>query len=226
MKNTLTIFSFFFLFSSCIFAQNWTIIPYEDITDEGLRIISMYEDSEGNIWGGNAYSGRIIRWDGEDWEVFNNDVTGLVYESPSVGSIFQDSNEKIWFCSFGDGVTAWENGNWSNYNKTNSDIPSDYVLDVAEEEDKLWFTMSKRLVSFDGTTWTSIDIPETTENPGDLASMGTRVQNLFDYLEDDETITEFLDNFPTVKFEQVERVLQISQHLLINVTEVAHENFA
>jgi len=58
--------------------------------------------------------------------------------------------------------------------------------------------------------------------------MGTRVpiKNLFDYLEDDETITEFLDNFPTVKLEQVERVLQISQHLLINVTEVAHENFA
>ncbi len=48
--------------------------------------------------------------------------------------------------------------------------------------------------------------------------MGTRVpiKNLFDYLEDDETVTEFLDNFPTVKLEQVERVLQISQHLSAN----------
>ena len=57
--------------------------------------------------------------------------------------------------------------------------------------------------------------------------MGTRVpiKNLFDYLEDGETITEFLDDFPTVKSEQVGRVLQISQHLLINVTEVAYENF-
>jgi len=58
--------------------------------------------------------------------------------------------------------------------------------------------------------------------------MGTRVpiKNLFDYLEDGETIVEFLDDFPTVKKEQIGRVLQISQYLLINVTEVAHENFA
>ncbi len=58
--------------------------------------------------------------------------------------------------------------------------------------------------------------------------MGTRVpvKNLFDYLEDGETITEFLEDFPSVTKEQVERILQISQKLIHNLTEVAHENFA
>ena len=41
--------------------------------------------------------------------------------------------------------------------------------------------------------------------------MGTRVpiKNLFDYLEDGETIVEFLDDFPTVKKEQIDSVLLI-----------------
>lgn len=58
--------------------------------------------------------------------------------------------------------------------------------------------------------------------------MGTRVpiKNLFDYLEEGEPISEFLDDFPTVKAEQVSAVLQISQQLLMNVTKVAHENIA
>ena len=58
--------------------------------------------------------------------------------------------------------------------------------------------------------------------------IGTRVpvKSLFDYLEEGETISEFLEDFPTVKKEQVERVLKISQKLLQNLTEVAHENFA
>ncbi len=58
--------------------------------------------------------------------------------------------------------------------------------------------------------------------------MGTRVpvKNLFDYLEEGETVSGFLDDFPTVKKEQVQQVLKISNQLLTSLTEVAHENFA
>ncbi len=58
--------------------------------------------------------------------------------------------------------------------------------------------------------------------------MGTRVpvKNLFDYIEDGETIAEFLEDFPSVKKEQVQQVLKISNQLLTSLTEVAHENFA
>ncbi len=57
---------------------------------------------------------------------------------------------------------------------------------------------------------------------------GTRVpvKNLFDYLEEGETVVEFLEDFPTVKMEQVQQVLKISNQLLTSLTEVAHENFA
>ena len=46
---------------------------------------------------------------------------------------------------------------------------------------------------------------------------GTRVpiQNLFDCLEDGESLDEFLDQFPTVMLEQVLRVLEASKERLL-----------
>ncbi len=57
---------------------------------------------------------------------------------------------------------------------------------------------------------------------------GTRVpiKNLFDYIEEGETIEEFLEDFPSVTRDQVERVLVLSQKLIISSTEILHENFA
>lgn len=57
---------------------------------------------------------------------------------------------------------------------------------------------------------------------------GTRVpiKNLFDYLETGETIAEFLEDFPTVRREQVIRLLELSQKVLTFSTELLHENFA
>jgi len=46
---------------------------------------------------------------------------------------------------------------------------------------------------------------------------GTRVpiQNLFDCLENGETLNEFLDQFPTVTREQVLRILESAKELLM-----------
>lgn len=171
MKNTLTIFFFLTLLSSTVFAQTWTVIPYDQISDEGLRIISLHEDTDGNVWGGNAYAGRIVRWDGTNWETFNNDVTGMDYDSPSVPAILQDAGGKMWFCS-GDGVATWENGNWVNYKTSNSDIPQSFASNVIEENGTMWFTMRQSLVSFDGSTWTEATVPDADWNAIGLASMG------------------------------------------------------
>lgn len=45
---------------------------------------------------------------------------------------------------------------------------------------------------------------------------GTRVpiKNLFDYLESGDTIENFLNDFPTVKKEQVIEILELAEHIL------------
>ncbi len=56
---------------------------------------------------------------------------------------------------------------------------------------------------------------------------GTRVtiQSLFDYIETGETLGEFLENFPTVKKEDVLQVLLMARKSL-TTEKVLHENFA
>jgi uncharacterized protein (DUF433 family) len=53
--------------------------------------------------------------------------------------------------------------------------------------------------------------------------MGTRVpiKNLFDCLEEGESIAEFLDQFPTVTREQVLAVLELSKERLLAADEIA-----
>lgn len=57
---------------------------------------------------------------------------------------------------------------------------------------------------------------------------GTRVpiKNLFDYLETGETIDDFLDDFPSVKREQIIKLLEFSEQIMIKSTEILNENFA
>jgi uncharacterized protein (DUF433 family) len=57
---------------------------------------------------------------------------------------------------------------------------------------------------------------------------GTRVpiKNLFDYLETGDSIETFLDDFDSVKKEQVIKVLEMSQKLIETSTEILNENFA
>jgi uncharacterized protein (DUF433 family) len=57
---------------------------------------------------------------------------------------------------------------------------------------------------------------------------GTRVpiKNLFDYLETGESIEDFLNDFEGVKKEQVIKVLEMSQKLIENSSNILNENFA
>ncbi len=57
---------------------------------------------------------------------------------------------------------------------------------------------------------------------------GTRVpiKNLFDYLEAGETIESFLEDFESVRREQVVLLFMFSHQLLKSTSEIFHENFA
>ena len=56
--------------------------------------------------------------------------------------------------------------------------------------------------------------------------LGTRVpvKNLFDYLEEGDTVEEFLEDFPSVKKEQVVKVLKISRRLVERSSQLLYED--
>ena len=73
-----------------------------------------------------------------------------------------------------------------------------------------------------------MDIKNLVEvNPRKLSGTpvfsGTRVpiKNLFDYLEEGDSLDVFLDDFPTVSREQVQGVLELSREKLLAEYEIA-----
>ena len=56
--------------------------------------------------------------------------------------------------------------------------------------------------------------------------LGTRVpvKNLFDYLEEGEAMEEFLKDFPSVRKEQVVKLLEISRGLVERSSQLLYEN--
>jgi len=57
---------------------------------------------------------------------------------------------------------------------------------------------------------------------------GTRVpiKNLFDYLETGDSIETFLEDFESVKREQVVKILEMSKKFIETSTNIVNENFA
>ena len=57
---------------------------------------------------------------------------------------------------------------------------------------------------------------------------GTRVpvKNLFDYLEAGKSIDSFVEDFDTIKKEQILQLLELTNKLLLSSTAILNENFA
>ena len=70
----------------------------------------------------------------------------------------------------------------------------------------------------------SID-PEVMSGAAVFAGTRVLVQNLFDYIEGGEDLSEFLDDFPSVSKETALAVLEMAKKSLTS-EKVLHENFA
>jgi uncharacterized protein (DUF433 family) len=70
----------------------------------------------------------------------------------------------------------------------------------------------------------SID-PEVMSGTPVFAGTSVPVQNLFDYIEGGEDLTEFLDDFPSVSKEAAVAVLEMAKRTL-TTEKWLHENFA
>lgn len=70
----------------------------------------------------------------------------------------------------------------------------------------------------------SID-PEIMSGTPVFAGTRVPIQNLFDYIEGGEDLTEFLDDFPSVSKDAAVAVLKMAKRSL-TTEKVLHENFA
>ncbi len=96
--------------------------------------------------------------------------------NPDVGfrnhQIIVDANDDVWVAVAG-GLLRYDGSSWTAYRASSSDLPADYVFDVAAEPsgDAVWVATEDGLARFDGTTWTVYD--ESDGMPADVITTVT-----------------------------------------------------
>ncbi|WP_281558109.1 two-component regulator propeller domain-containing protein [Thalassomonas sp. RHCl1] len=121
----------------------------KDIGHDILRMV--YEDSQGILWLATQGEG-LIRFDPRNQQVKRyrydandaNDANSL--SDNDVSSIYEDSKQRLWICTFGGGLNRLEPGSdkFIRYHHDPNDITSigaNTVTDIAEDKSgKLWIT--------------------------------------------------------------------------------------
>ena len=94
LSGHILFFNLLFLSNLGIFAQN---LKFERFTTQnGLssnQISCIVQDTKGYLWIGTI-SGGLNRFDGYNFQVYENDSSGLIH--PSITSLFIDSENKLW----------------------------------------------------------------------------------------------------------------------------------
>jgi ligand-binding sensor domain-containing protein len=75
--------------------------------------------------------------------------------SSYVYAIFKDSRNRLWFASFGKGLTVLDNGNYKTFNKTTG-LASDIIYSITEDKKgNIWFsTGDAGIFKYDGSKFT------------------------------------------------------------------------
>ncbi|MCB0525572.1 MAG: response regulator [Lewinellaceae bacterium] len=113
----------------------------------GVNLV--FKDSRGDYWfGSNA---GAIRYDGKNIQLFS-EKEGMI--GPGVLKIIEDRLGRMWFVTYGSGITCYDGLNFIQYNQ-NEGLLSNAVLDILEDRNgKIWVATSNGISCFDGTNFT------------------------------------------------------------------------
>lgn len=121
-------------------------------TDQGLAsntVVSILEDTKGNIWFGTD-GGGVSKYDGRGFETFSS-ARGL--ENNYIRSLFEDSQGNIWLGSYG-GVYKYD-GRSIQVFTTEDGLINNSVISINEDnKGNMWFGTENGLSIFDGKSFT------------------------------------------------------------------------
>jgi len=146
---------------------DWTVY---DTTNSGLpneHIPGIAIDTNGNVW---LEASPLVKFDGTNWTVYDTSNSGL--PSDHVSGIAADANGNVWVASspywdgsqtVGGGLVKFDGTNWTVYDTSNSELPSNYLYNLTIGKDgNIWEIAygwgPESLVRFDGTDWTIFNL--------------------------------------------------------------------
>jgi hypothetical protein len=131
------------MLSNSTFEQNHPpyFLIYNTMKQFTQLLICVLTLLSGFVWGQNGFTSYPIPF-----------LTSIKY------AIKVDAQSNKWICS-NRGLVKFDGSNFTEYNSTNSNIPSNRVWDVAfDASNNVWVATSAGLAKFDGTTWTTFNV--------------------------------------------------------------------
>lgn len=137
-------------------------------------IVDVLADSKGRIWTG-SFLGGLAYFDGNKFHSFRGrkDVPQSV-AADNIWAVAEDVNGNIWVGSLGSGLAMCDakNGIWTEYNMSNSDMPSDFISQIVPIADgRLFVSTAYGIVLCDVNRQLhriGTDIPSVTSNVNDI----------------------------------------------------------
>ncbi len=124
----------------------WEVYESEECLVEAYYVFDIIADHQNNIWFG--HSNNVSMFDGSVW---SSVITDKNITQPGALSIDEDNENNIWISSNGHGVFKFDGTNTINYNTTNSDLSSDYIVSlITDEKGNIWLGFGDGVLRFDG----------------------------------------------------------------------------
>ena len=119
-------------------------------TNEYFKTTRVLAVSSSEIWGNYSYG--VYHFDGVNWTLYSR----YDHDLPAgVNGIQKAANGDIWVSTASDGAAVFHDSVWQTFNKTNSGISTNDLLDVAIDQNGVkWFgSRYKGLIKYDDVNW-------------------------------------------------------------------------
>lgn len=142
------------------------ITPYDSLSYSGLYILG---EHNGEKWF-NDYGKAIIKYDGENWTVF--DTTSSKIFNYTVSEMTFDKEGNPWITTYGGGIAKYDGSEWIIIDTSNSGIEYQWLADIEfDKEGIMWLASYKGLMKYDGENWELF----TKENSGLITNYVLRI---------------------------------------------------
>lgn len=122
---------------------NWSQYKMETTGLGNSNINQIAIDNSGNQW--YATNGGIAEYNGKIWKVYTASNYGI---PGSVSKISFDSKGNLWAAESKFGLFKFDGTTWTNYNSSNSKLPTNTIYDMVVRADTVWLGTDKGLVKF------------------------------------------------------------------------------
>jgi len=150
-----------------------TVYTPENSELPGYAIEMIKTDANGIVWvGARSPTVGLVKIDGDEWDVFTTDNSGLP-SSHYISAIAIDDENSKWIATHGGGLARFDGTDWEVYHRLNSPLQSDFVRAVEiDGSGNVWVAEWERLLKYDGSTW-ELYISEDSDLPDPLPHVVT-----------------------------------------------------